>query len=290
MKNSRFVKGAVLAVLYSFAAVRFRRGPECLCRARSHYHRRSLLMTGQLCRNRQADRTGNEAAGKEVNEGGMLGRKVEFKIYDDGVERRQGAHLCRKGHHRRQGRSPLRRISRERRPAPSCRWPRSITCVRLHGRPHEELRAGIHLFVRRPSADGEWWYEGFIQLLKKMLPSSVPNGRRYILMNNPIGLALMPSIEKMSKELGIELVINEKYNLPLADATPLIVKAKQMNCDLLFSSGFFADGVMTVRPPRPSIIIPRPSSRGLVPSFPRGSTNSARMGTMSFPAPRCTTN
>jgi branched-chain amino acid transport system substrate-binding protein len=57
----------------------------------------------------------------------------------------------------------------------------------------------------------------------------------------------MDSINRMSKDLGIKLVINEKYNLPLPDATSLIVKAKQMNCDLLFSSGFFADGVMTVR-------------------------------------------
>jgi branched-chain amino acid transport system substrate-binding protein len=66
-------------------------------------------------------------------------------------------------------------------------------------------------------------------------------------MNNPIGASLTDSINRISKDLGVELVINEKYNLPLPDATPLIVKAKQMNTDILFANGFFADGVMTVR-------------------------------------------
>jgi branched-chain amino acid transport system substrate-binding protein len=58
---------------------------------------------------------------------------------------------------------------------------------------------------------------------------------------------LMDSIHRMCADLGVMKVIDEKYNLPLPDATPLVVKAKQMNCDLLFSNGFFADGVMTVR-------------------------------------------
>jgi len=49
------------------------------------------------------------------------------------------------------------------------------------------------------------------------------------------------------KKVGIELVINEKYNLPLPDATPLVLKAKQMNCDILFSNGFFDDGVLTLK-------------------------------------------
>jgi branched-chain amino acid transport system substrate-binding protein len=58
---------------------------------------------------------------------------------------------------------------------------------------------------------------------------------------------LKASFHKWLKKLGIKLVIDEKYNLPLPDATPLVVKAKQMKCDILFSNGFFADGVMTIR-------------------------------------------
>jgi branched-chain amino acid transport system substrate-binding protein len=66
-------------------------------------------------------------------------------------------------------------------------------------------------------------------------------------MNNPVGASLLESIETWSKKLQIEVAISEKYNLPLPDATPLIMKAKQMECDLLFANGFFPDGVMMVR-------------------------------------------
>ena len=66
-------------------------------------------------------------------------------------------------------------------------------------------------------------------------------------MNNPIGISLLRFHLLRTKKLGIEIVIDEKYNLPLPDATPLILKAKQMNCDILFSNGLFPDGVMTMR-------------------------------------------
>jgi len=46
---------------------------------------------------------------------------------------------------------------------------------------------------------------------------------------------------------GSRLIINEKYNLPLPSAEPLVMKAKQMNCDLFISGGVFPDGVMTVK-------------------------------------------
>ncbi|MFH0844784.1 MAG: ABC transporter substrate-binding protein, partial [Pseudomonadota bacterium] len=98
-----------------------------------------------------------------------------------------------------------------------------------------------------PPLMGEWWYEGFYQWLKTVPADQRPKKAAIYTMNNPIGLALMNSIYRMTDDLGIKRVIDEKYNLPLPDATPLVMKAKQMGCDLLYANGFFADGVMTIR-------------------------------------------
>jgi hypothetical protein len=61
----------------------------------------------------------------------------------------------------------------------------------------------------------------------------VPKKAAVYTMNNPIGMALMESLYKGCKDLGIEIVIDEKYNLPLTTADTMITKAKQMKADLL---------------------------------------------------------
>jgi len=98
-----------------------------------------------------------------------------------------------------------------------------------------------------PPLMGEWWYEGFFQWLATLPANQRPHRAAVYTINNPVGLSLQDSINRWTKKLNIRVVINEKYNSPLADATSLIVKAKQMNCDILFSNGFFPDGVTTMK-------------------------------------------
>ncbi len=98
-----------------------------------------------------------------------------------------------------------------------------------------------------PPLMGEWWYEGFFQWLATVPANQRPKRAAVYTINNPVGLSLQDSIDRWTKKLNIQVVINEKYNPPLADATSLIVKAKQMNCDILFSNGFFPDGVTTLK-------------------------------------------
>jgi branched-chain amino acid transport system substrate-binding protein len=98
-----------------------------------------------------------------------------------------------------------------------------------------------------PPLMGEWWYEGFFEWLETLPPDQRPKKAAVYTMNNPIGASLTDSVNRWTAKLKIEKVIDEKYNLPLPDATPLILKAKQMDCDILFANGFFADGVMTIR-------------------------------------------
>jgi branched-chain amino acid transport system substrate-binding protein len=98
-----------------------------------------------------------------------------------------------------------------------------------------------------PPLMGEWWFLGAFQWLETIPPDQRPKRAAVYIMNNPVGTSLTDSVFKWSKKLGISIVINERYNLPLPAAEPLVLKAKQMKCDLFISGGVFPDGVMTVR-------------------------------------------
>jgi branched-chain amino acid transport system substrate-binding protein len=98
-----------------------------------------------------------------------------------------------------------------------------------------------------PPLMGEWWFLGAFQWLETFPPDQRPKRAAVYIMNNPVGTSLLPSIDEWTKKLGIQVVINERYNLPLPSAEPLVMKAKQMHCDLFVSGGVFPDGVMTIK-------------------------------------------
>jgi branched-chain amino acid transport system substrate-binding protein len=74
-----------------------------------------------------------------------------------------------------------------------------------------------------------------------------PRTAAVVTMNNVIGLSARGNVVKWIKENGIKLVMDETYNLPLTDATPLISRAKGEKADLFVCLGFFDDAVMLMR-------------------------------------------
>jgi branched-chain amino acid transport system substrate-binding protein len=185
---------------------------------------------------------------EEINaKGGLLGRKVVFKIYDDESSAAKAVTFAEKaitvdkvdllfgGYPGTAARAVMPLAEKHK-----------YVYVSMGGH-MKSFQQGYTYSFGGPPLMGEWWYEGFYQWLKSVPADQRPKRAAIYSMNNPIGASLMDSIYRMSDDLGIKRVIDEKYNLPLPDATPLIVKAKQMNADLLFANGFFADGVMTLR-------------------------------------------
>ena len=82
----------------------------------------------------------------------------------------------------------------------------------------------------------------------------------------------MESIYKGCKETGMEIVLDEKYNLPLTTADSMIMKAKQMKADLLFANGMFPDGVMTLRACKALDYSPKAIAQGIgsvIPEWPK---------------------
>jgi len=208
----------------------------------------SLPLTGKFAETAKWIEKGMKFWAEEINaKSGLLGRKVVFKIYDDQSNAGKAVTFAEKaitvdkvdllfgGYPGTAARAVMPVAEKHK-----------FVYVSMGGH-MKSFQQGYTYSFGGPPLMGEWWYEGFYQWLKSLPAYQRPKRAAVYTMNNPIGTSLMDSINRMSEDLGIELVINEKYNLPLPDATPLIVKAKQMNCDLLFSNGFFADGVMTIR-------------------------------------------
>lgn len=208
----------------------------------------SLPLTGQFAETAKWIERGMQLWAQQVNaSGGLLGRPVEIKIYDDESNANKAVTLAEKaitvdkvdllfgGYPGTAARAVMPVAEKHK-----------FVYVSMGGH-MKSFEQGYKYVFGAPPLMGEWWYEGFFQWMETVPPDQRPKRAAVYTMNNPIGASLIDGIQVWLKKLGIEIVIDEKYNLPLPDATPLVVKAKQMNCDILFTNGFFDDGVMTVR-------------------------------------------
>jgi branched-chain amino acid transport system substrate-binding protein len=208
----------------------------------------SLPLTGRFAETAKWIEKGMKFWAAEINaQGGLLGRQVEFIIYDDESDAKKAVTFAEKA-------ITVDKVDLLFGGYPGTAARAVMPVAEKHkyvyvsmGGHMKSFEQGYTYSIGGPPLMGEWWYEGFYQWLKTVPADQRPKRAAVYTMNNPIGASLTDSINRMSKDLGVEQVINEKYNLPLPDATPLIMKAKQLNCDILFSNGFFADGVMTVR-------------------------------------------
>ena len=179
--------------------------------------------------------------------GGLLGRPVKLIIYDDKSDAKEAVSLAEKA------------ITVDKvdlllggYPGTACTAVMPLAekykmvYVSMGGH-MKSFSQGYSYSFGAPPLMGEWWYLGFFEWMKTVPADKRPKKAALYTMNNPIGVSLLDSIYKGCKELGVEIIIDEKYNLPLTTADPMITKAKQMKADLLFANGMFPDGVMTLR-------------------------------------------
>jgi branched-chain amino acid transport system substrate-binding protein len=208
----------------------------------------SLPLTGEFAETGQWIERGMRYWEEEINaRGGLLGRSVEFKIYDDQSNVGKAVTFAEKaitvdkvdllfgGYPGTAARAVMPVAEKHK-----------VVYVSMGGH-MKSFQQGYTYSFGAPPLMGEWWYEGFFQWLETLPADKRPQRAAVYTINNPVGLSLLDSIDRWTKKLKIQTMINEKYNSPLADATSLIIKAKQMNCDILFSNGFFPDGTATLK-------------------------------------------
>jgi len=99
-----------------------------------------------------------------------------------------------------------------------------------------------------PPLLGEWVYIALVGVLDDLIPKKEwPKSMAIFTMNTVIGQAPRVNVVKSAEERGIKVVVDEIYNLPLSDATPMVSRAKMKRAELLACMSFFDDGVMIMR-------------------------------------------
>ena len=99
-----------------------------------------------------------------------------------------------------------------------------------------------------PPLMAEWSDLSVAGLVDDLIPKADwPKTIAFLTMNNVMGLSTVPNVAKAMEARGIKTVVNEIYNVPLSDATPLVSKAKGRGAEILVASSFFDDMVMIMR-------------------------------------------
>jgi branched-chain amino acid transport system substrate-binding protein len=99
-----------------------------------------------------------------------------------------------------------------------------------------------------PPLMSDWAYLSLIGVVNDLIPQPErPKSIAVLTMNNVTGLSGRGPLVKAAEENGIKVVVDETYNMPLADATPLVSKAKAKSAEILACISGFDDGVMITR-------------------------------------------
>jgi branched-chain amino acid transport system substrate-binding protein len=99
-----------------------------------------------------------------------------------------------------------------------------------------------------PPLMSEWVYKSLEGIFQDLIPKTQwPKSMAIFTMNNVIGLAAHPNILKWAEGIGLKVAVDETYNLPLSDATPLVGKAKARGAEVMVCLSMFDDGVMLTR-------------------------------------------
>ena len=208
----------------------------------------SLPLTGVWAETAKVIQKGYEFWVEETNaQGGLLGRPIKLIIYDDEGKPDSAVKLAEKA-------ITVDKVNLLLGGYPGTAARAVMPVAEKHKMVYVSMGGHMASFTQgytysfgSPPLMGEWWFLGAFQWLETFPPDQRPKRAAVYIMNNPVGTSLLPSIDEYTKKIGIQVVINERYNLPLPSAEPLVMKAKQMNCDLFVSGGVFPDGVMTIK-------------------------------------------
>lgn len=208
----------------------------------------TLPLTGPFADTGVFIRDGYEAIVDAVNsEGGVLGRQIELVIEDDASDPGQAATLLEKL-------ITLDKVDLVLGGYPGSSAAAQMAVAEQHGMVYVSMGGHMASFAQgfdysfgAPPLMGQWWYKGFFEFLSTLPAEERPTKAAMTTVNNPVGAAVREGAVEDLAALGIELVMDELYDLPLASAEPLISQAKASGADLFIANSFFADGVLTIR-------------------------------------------
>ncbi|HUL31607.1 MAG TPA: ABC transporter substrate-binding protein, partial [Thermodesulfobacteriota bacterium] len=112
----------------------------------------------------------------------------------------------------------------------------------------KSFEQGFTYSFASPPLMSDWIYLSLSGVLDDLIPRAEwPKSIALLTANNVMGLSAKANILKAMEERGVKVVVDEMYNLPLNDATPLVSKAKGKGAEILCCLSFFDDAVMIMR-------------------------------------------
>lgn len=112
----------------------------------------------------------------------------------------------------------------------------------------KSFEQGFTYSFASPPLMSDWVFLALQGPLDDLIPKAQwPKSIAVFTMNNVIGLSARGNIIKWAEKYGIKVPVDETYNVPLSDATPLISKAKGRGAEILVCLSAFDDGIMLTR-------------------------------------------
>ncbi len=226
----------------------------------------AVSLTGNLARNGLDQRMGYELWQEQVNaKGGILGRQVQLKIYDDRSEPATGARLYEK----------------------------LITDDKvdlLIGPYGSSVTAAVSTAVEKykmvmiaPGASSKAiWERGYRYVFQMISPAryqltsglEIAKERGYnrvavINADSAFPRDLADGALQDIKEMGLQLAMHEEYPEKIADMSSLVLKVKNSNPDLVIAGSYLPDGILLARQAKSANLAPKMIMYGPVgPSLP----------------------
>jgi branched-chain amino acid transport system substrate-binding protein len=208
----------------------------------------SLPLTGAFADTGVWVERGYRQWAEDVNAaGGLLGRPVELTIYDDESKTENAVNLL------------TRLITVDQVDLVCGGYPGTAAAAQMAvaeknqkvyvsmGGHMASFSQGFTYVFGAPPLMGQWWYEGLCSWLATLPEADRPKKAAIFTINNPVGAAILEPMPEKLGSLGIEIVVNERYDVPLTDAAPLVTKAKAAEADIFFANGSFPDSVQIVK-------------------------------------------
>ncbi|AEA34575.1 ABC transporter substrate-binding protein [Hippea maritima] len=234
MRLKRFVLGIVLVFLTS--AVSFAGGVIKI----GFF----APLTGFAAADGASAKHGAMLAVEKINStGGILGKKVKLVVYDDGVSSQQAVAIARKliQQDRVVGVVSGSYSTPTRAAAPIYQRFRVPFVVAYATHP-DITKAGDYVFRVGFLAKVEGRAGGYVA-------TTMLHAKKIavLTMDNDFGKALSEGFVNEAKKNGAEVVANLSFALGEKDMTPYLTKIKALNPDLIYCTGYYSEGALTVK-------------------------------------------
>jgi len=228
----------------------------------------SLALTGLYSETAKYIKAGYEFWAEDINKrGGLLGRPVKITIYDDEGSADKAVTYYERA-------ITVDKVDLVLGGYPATSNVALMPLVEKYGRVFigmggqmKSFEQGYTYSFASPPLMSEWAYIAFANFMDDLIPrADWPKSIAFFTMNNVTGLAARGNMIKAMEERGIKVVVDEIYNLPLSDSTPMASKAKAKGAEVLCCFSFFDDAIMIMRSAksinyRPKLIMQQIASR-----------------------------